>query len=866
MSENPEPLDNVVDVALGDTLGDRYLSYALSTIMSRSLPDVRDGLKPVHRRLLFAMRHLKLNPETGFKKCARVVGDVIGKYHPHGDQSVYDAMVRLAQEFAVRYPLVDGQGNFGNIDGDNAAAMRYTEARMTAVATALMEGLDQDAVDFRETYDGEEEEPVVMPANFPNLLANGATGIAVGMATNIPPHNVGEICNALLHLIKFPNASIEKIVSFINGPDFPTGGTIVESRESIVKSYETGRGSFRLRAKWEVEDIGRGMYQIVVTEIPYQVQKSRLIERIADLMFQKKLPILADVMDESSEEIRVVLEPKSRTVEPEVLMESLFRLTDLETRISLNMNVLEGGQLPRVMSLREVLQAFLDHRQVVLVRRSKYRLGKIDHRLEMLGGYLIAYLNLDEVIRIIREEDEVKKSLMATFDLSEVQAEAILNMRLRSLRKLEEMEIRKEFAELEAEKADLLALLDSEELRWQTISGEIKENRKKFGEKTELGARRSTFADAPVIDIIPVEAMIEKEPITLICSDKGWIRAMKGHVPIMATFDLSEVQAEAILNMRLRSLRKLEEMEIRKEFAELEAEKADLLALLDSEELRWQTISGEIKENRKKFGEKTELGARRSTFADAPVIDIIPVEAMIEKEPITLICSDKGWIRAMKGHVPIDDKIKYKDGDGQKFAFTAYTTDKIILVATNGRFYTMSCDKLPGGRGHGEPVRLMIDLPNEDEIVALFVHQPGKKLMLASIAGRGFMLDTDNVIASTRNGRQVMNVEEGKNKVALCTVIEDSHDHVAIIGTNRKLLIFPLDQMPQMNRGRGAILQKYKGAHMGDIISFRAEGGLSWPMKGSKTRTENDLTTWIGRRGAVGRMPPHGFPTTNCFS
>lgn len=745
MSENPEPLDNVVDVALGDTLGDRYLSYALSTIMSRSLPDVRDGLKPVHRRLLFAMRHLKLNPETGFKKCARVVGDVIGKYHPHGDQSVYDAMVRLAQEFAVRYPLVDGQGNFGNIDGDNAAAMRYTEARMTAVATALMEGLDQDAVDFRETYDGEEEEPVVMPANFPNLLANGATGIAVGMATNIPPHNVGEICNALLHLIKFPNASIEKIVSFINGPDFPTGGTIVESRESIVKSYETGRGSFRLRAKWEVEDIGRGMYQIVVTEIPYQVQKSRLIERIADLMFQKKLPILADVMDESSEEIRVVLEPKSRTVEPEVLMESLFRLTDLETRISLNMNVLEGGQLPRVMSLREVLQAFLDHRQVVLVRRSKYRLGKIDHRLEMLGGYLIAYLNLDEVIRIIREEDEVKKSLMATFDLS-------------------------------------------------------------------------------------------------------------------------EVQAEAILNMRLRSLRKLEEMEIRKEFAELEAEKADLLALLDSEELRWQTISGEIKENRKKFGEKTELGARRSTFADAPVIDIIPVEAMIEKEPITLICSDKGWIRAMKGHVPIDDKIKYKDGDGQKFAFTAYTTDKIILVATNGRFYTMSCDKLPGGRGHGEPVRLMIDLPNEDEIVALFVHQPGKKLMLASIAGRGFMLDTDNVIASTRNGRQVMNVEEGKNKVALCTVIEDSHDHVAIIGTNRKLLIFPLDQMPQMNRGRGAILQKYKGAHMGDIISFRAEGGLSWPMKGSKTRTENDLTTWIGRRGAVGRMPPHGFPTTNCFS
>ncbi|VAW01007.1 Topoisomerase IV subunit A [hydrothermal vent metagenome] len=745
MSDNPEKTDNIHDVPLGDTLGDRYLSYALSTIMSRSLPDVRDGLKPVHRRLLFAMRHLKLNPETGFKKCARVVGDVIGKYHPHGDQSVYDAMVRLAQEFAVRYPLVDGQGNFGNIDGDNAAAMRYTEARMTAIATALMEGLDQDAVDFRETYDGEEEEPVVMPANFPNLLANGAMGIAVGMATSIPPHNVGEICNALLHVIKFPNSSTEKLVSFINGPDFPTGGTIVEPRENIIKAYDTGRGSFRLRAKWEVEDIGRGMYQIVVTEIPYQVQKSKLIERIADLMFQKKLPILADVMDESAEDIRIVLEPKSRTIAPELLMESLFRLTDLETRISLNMNVLEGGKLPRVMSLREVLQAFLDHRQVVLVRRSEFRLGKIEHRLEVLGGYLIAYLNLDEVIRIIREEDEVKPCLMTSFKLS-------------------------------------------------------------------------------------------------------------------------DVQAEAILNMRLRSLRKLEEMEIRTEFSALEAEKAGLLELLASEDLRWQKISEEIREIRRKFGPKTELGARRSVFSDAPVIDVIPVEAMIEKEPITVICSEKGWVRAMKGHVAIDDKIKYKDGDKERFGFSAYTTDKIILVASNGRFYTLGCDKLPGGRGHGEPVRLMIDLSNEDKIIALFVHQPGSQLMLASVAGRGFMLEADNVIASTKNGKQVMNVEAGKNNIVVCRVIDDSHDHMAIIGTNRKMLIFPLDQMPRMNRGRGAILQKYKGAHMGDITSFNSAEGLSWPMKGGKRRTENDLTTWLGRRGAVGRMPPHGFPTTNRFS
>lgn len=737
--------DTILDAPLSDTLGDRYLSYALSTIMSRSLPDVRDGLKPVHRRLLYAMRQLKLNPDTGFKKCARVVGDVIGKYHPHGDQSVYDAMVRLSQEFAVRYPLVDGQGNFGNIDGDNAAAMRYTEARMTEVALALMEDIDKETVDFRETYDGEEEEPTVMPANFPNLLANGAMGIAVGMATSIPPHNVDELCQALLHLIKTPNAGIAKLCDYIQGPDFPTGGTVVEPRENIINAYATGRGSFRMRAKWHVEETGRGMYQIIITEIPYQVQKSRLIEKIADLIYNKKLPILGDVLDESSEDIRIVVEPKVRTVEAELLMESLYKLTDLECRFSLNMNVLEGGNMPRVMDLREVLQAFLDHRQNVLIRRSKFRLGKIDHRLEVLGGYLIAYLNLDEVIRIIREEDEVKKCLRDTFDLTDVQADAILNMRLRSLRKLEEMELKTEHTALEEEKAVLISLLDNEELRWQTIATDI----------------------------------------------RG------------------------------------------------------------------------IREN---FGKKTDLGARRTVFADAPEVTFIPLEAMIEKEPVTVICSRKGWIRAMKGHVAVDDKVKFKEGDEAKFSFHCQTTDKVLLFATNGRFYTLGADKLPGGRGHGEPVRLMIDLGNEEKIVSLTVHTPGSKLIITAETGRGFVAEADKVIASTRNGKQVMNVEDGKNKAVLALTIGDGHDHIAIVGQNRKLLIFPLDQMPEMTRGRGAILQKYKGGGLGDIISFNITEGLSWEMRGGKTRTETDLLPWTGKRGQVGRMPPHGFPSNNKFS
>lgn len=737
--------DIILDAPLSDTLGDRYLSYALSTIMSRSLPDVRDGLKPVHRRLLYAMRQLKLNPDTGFKKCARVVGDVIGKYHPHGDQSVYDAMVRLSQEFAVRYPLVDGQGNFGNIDGDNAAAMRYTEARMTDVAMALMEDIDKDTVDFRETYDGEEQEPTVMPANFPNLLANGAMGIAVGMATSIPPHNVDEVCQALLHLIKTPNARTATLVEFIQGPDFPTGGIIVEPKENIIDAYDTGRGSFRIRARWHVEDTGRGMYQIVVTEIPYQVQKSKLIEKIADLIYQKKIPILTDVMDESSEDIRIVLEPKNRSVDPDMLMESLFKMTELESRFSLNMNVLEGGKMPRVMNLREVLQAFLNHRQDVLIRRSNFRLEKISHRLEVLEGYLIAFLNLDEVIRIIREEDDVKKCLMDTFKLSDVQADAILNMRLRSLRKLEEMELKREHRDLEEEKEMLLALLKSEDLRWQQIATDV----------------------------------------------RG------------------------------------------------------------------------IREN---FGKKTDIGERRSEFADAPEAAVIPLDALIEKEPVTVICSKMGWIRAMRGHVAIDDKIKFKEGDELKFAFHCQTTDKVLLFANNGRFYTIGADKLPGGRGHGEPVRLMIDLGNDEEIVSLSKYEPGTKLIIASEIGRGFMAEADKVIASTKNGKQVMNVEDGKNKATLARTIEKDHDHIAIVGQNRKLLIFPLDQMPEMTKGRGAILQKYKGGKLGDIISFNADEGISWEMRGGKTRTETDLLPWTGKRGQVGRLPPHGFPSNNKFS
>ncbi|USG60129.1 DNA topoisomerase IV subunit A [Sneathiella marina] len=738
---SPVKPGEIVPTSLKDAISERYLAYAMSTIMSRSLPDVRDGLKPVHRRLLFAMRQLKLDPNSGFKKCARVVGDVIGKYHPHGDQSVYDALVRLAQDFAQRYTLVEGQGNFGNIDGDNAAAMRYTEARLTVVAELLLRDIDQDTVDFRPTYDGEDHEPVVLPSAFPNLLANGSAGIAVGMATSIPPHNAVEVTNALLHLIKFPNAGIDKLMEFVPGPDFPTGGELVEKPENIREAYLTGRGGFRQRATWEVEDTGRGTYQIVVTEIPYQVQKSKLIERIAELIQTKKLPFLADVRDESAEDIRLVLEPRSKNVEAEMLMQGLFRLTDLENRFSLNMNVLDASQTPRVMALRDVLQAFLDHRFEVLVRRSTHRLGKIEARLEVLDGYLIVFLNLDEVIRIIREEDHPKQSLIDTFILTDNQAEAILNMRLRSLRRLEEMELRREHDKLSLEKSELEALLGSEDLQRVAISDELKELK-----KTLLG--------------IP-----------------------------------------------------------------------------------------EISDRRTRIGEAVEMPE-------------IPLEAMIEKESITVICSAKGWIRAIKGHVEQGGSEKYKDGDKERFWITTETTDKLVLFATNGRFYTIGCDKLPRGRGHGEPVRLMVDLGNDQDIVSLFVHKPDRKLLVASNDGRGFIVDENGVIAQTRNGKQTLNVS-GDNEAAFCTEVVG--DSVAVIGENRKLNCFAIEELAEMSRGRGVTLQRYKDGGLSDIKTFNKIDGLSWK-SGERTRTEQDLTGWYTRRGNAGRLAPRGFNKNNRFS
>jgi topoisomerase-4 subunit A len=729
-------------IGLAEALSERYLAYAMSTIVSRSLPDVRDGLKPVHRRLLFAMQQLKLDPSGGFKKCARVVGDVIGKYHPHGDVAVYDAMVRLAQDFAVRYPLVEGQGNFGNIDGDNAAAMRYTEAKLTEVASALMSGLDEDSVDFRPTYDGTEEEPVVMPAAFPNLLANGSSGIAVGMATNIPPHNAGEICDALAHLIANPDCGIDALVNVMPGPDFPTGGLLVEGRESILETYRTGRGSFRLRATWEVEKLNHGLYQIVLTEIPYQVQKSKLIEKIAELLEAKKLPLLADVRDESTHEVRVVLEPKNRTIEAEMLMEQLFRQTDLEIRFSLNMNVLDAESVPRVMNLKEVLRAFLDHRHVVLVRRSNYRLGKIEKRLEVLEGYLKAYLNLDEVIRIIREEDEPKACLMRTFDLTDNQAEAILNMRLRSLRRLEEMEIKGEHNKLSAERKGLLALLADEGKRWTTIGAEI-----------------------------------------------------------------AEVKA--------------------------------------------------------KFGQPDALGKRRTLLGDAPSAVVVPIEAFIEREDITVILSEKGWIRAVKGHAETPDDLKFKDGDGLKFSLHSNTVDKLLIFASNGRFYTIGGDKLPRGRGHGEPLRLMVDLPNDAEVVTVMTYRAGQRLLVAANTGRGFLVKTEEVVAQTRAGKQILNTGDGET-ATFCIPVEG--DAVAVMGQNRKLIIFMVDEIPEMTRGRGVMLQKYRDGGAADIKVFTLKDGLTYRLRNAdKTRTETNLLLWQGKRATVGRTPPQGFRLDNKF-
>lgn len=730
--------ETIRDVAFTDSLSEKYLAYALSTIMSRSLPDVRDGLKPVHRRLLFAMRQLKLDPSSGYKKCARVVGDVIGKYHPHGDQSVYDAMVRLAQDFSVRYPLVDGQGNFGNVDGDNPAAMRYTEARLTEFARILMDGLDEDAVDYRETYDGEESEPVVFPGGFPNLLANGASGIAVGMATSIPPHNLAELCEAMILLIDKPHCSHDALMGRVPGPDFPTGGIIVDTAETLAQAYETGRGSIRVRARWEKEDTGRGTYQIVVTEIPFQVGKSKLIEKIADLINARKIPILADVRDESTEDVRIVLEPKSKNVDADILMEGLFRLTDLESRFSLNMNVLDGGRVPRVMGLRDALTAFIDHQITVLVRRKRFRLGKIEQRLEILGGYLIAYLNLDEVIRIIREEDHPKQELMKTFELSDVQAEAILNMRLRSLRKLEEMELRQEDKDLKAERKDIKALLADPE------------------------AQRMTVRD-------------------------------------------------------------------------------DFAALAE------------------RFGKTTDIGRRRTGFGTAPDGEPLPMEAMIEREPVTVVCSQKGWIRALKGHNTAAEDLKFKDGDGLKFMVPAQTTDKLLLFASDGRFFTLSVDKLPGGRGHGEPVRLMIDLDQGVDIIAMFVQRSGLKLVLASTAGRGFLVDAQKVEASTRGGKAVMSVS-GSDRAL--TAIEAVGDHLAVSIKNKKLLIFPLSELSELSRGQGVQLIKSKDGPISDVAVFALADGLSWPMggDGGRTRTQTDLEPWLGKRAQAGKAPPRGFP------
>ncbi|MGA7676731.1 MAG: DNA topoisomerase IV subunit A [Rhizomicrobium sp.] len=739
--------DDIRPEPLKDALSERYLAYALSTITQRALPDARDGLKPVHRRLLHAMRLLGLNPAAGFKKCARVVGDVIGKYHPHGDQAVYDALVRLAQDFAVRYPLVEGQGNFGNVDGDNAAAMRYTESRLTEVAQALLEGLDEDAVDFRNTYDGVEEEPVVLPAAFPNLLANGSNGIAVGMATSIPPHNLGELCAATIALIENPNTRDATLLKYVKGPDFPTGGTIVEDAEAIAEAYRTGRGSFRVRARWHKEDGARGMYELVVDQIPYQVQKAKLIERIAELIEQKKVPLLDDVHDESAEDIRIVLTPKSRVVEPELLMEQLFRQTDLESRIPLNMNVLDKGLVPRVMSLKEALQAFVDHRREVLERRSNHRLEKIATRLEVLEGYLAVFLNLDKVIKIIRSEDEPKPVLMKAFKLTENQAEAILNMRLRSLRKLEEMGIRAEHDALIKEQKELKKLLGSDKQKSERLIAEMKAIDAKFGLKTALGKRRTQIAEAKTV--------------------------------------------------------------------------AKLQAIAE---------------------------------------EVVTIESAVEREPITVVCSQKGWLRAFKGHQEPSDAIKYREGDRSRFWIHAETTDKLMMFSTDGRFFTLECSKLPGGRGNGEAIRSFIDLPPETDLVEMFAHREGRKLLLAATTGHGFVTNEDEAVAMTKAGKRVMNVKM-PGEAAVCRFVEG--DSVAVIGENHKLVIFPLSEVPELARGQGVYLQRYKDGGLLDATAFTWKDGLR--DENGRTFTPSELKDWKGARAQAGRLPPRGWAKSGKF-
>jgi topoisomerase-4 subunit A len=737
----------VVPIDLTVALEERYLAYALSTIMGRALPDVRDGMKPVHRRILHAMRLLRLNPDAAFAKCARIVGDVMGKYHPHGDASIYDALVRLSQDFAVRYPLVDGQGNFGNIDGDNPAAMRYTEARMTRAATALLDGITEDAVDFRATYNEEDEEPIVLPGGFPNLLANGAAGIAVGMATNIPPHNVDELCEGALHLIKHPNASFEKLAEFIPGPDFPTGGVCVESAESMLTAYRTGRGGFRTRARWEKEDLGRGQWQIVVTEIPYQVQKSKLIEKTAELLLARKLPLLADIRDESAEDIRLVLEPKSRSVEPDLLMEQLFRATELENRFPLNMNVLDGGRVPKVMDLRAVLRAWLEHRKDVLQRRSSHRLAVIEKRLEVLGGYLVAYLNIDEVIRIIRFEDHPKEALIKRFEITDVQAEAILNLRLRRLHKLEEVEIRAENDALSEEKAGIEALLADEDKQWKTIAWEVGETRKLFGKNTEIGARRTTFAQA------------------------------------------AEVDMEAV------------------------------------------------------------------------------AQAAIEREPVTVVISQKGWLRALKGHSIDPATLTFKEDDRLKQAIPAQTTDRLLLLSTSGRAYTLPVDRLPGGRGHGEPLRILVEMESDADLVAGFVHVPDGKRLIASTLGNGFIVPESELLSNQKKGKQLLNVTSPAEAL-ICVAVPEGATHLASVGENRKMLVFPLSQMPEMARGKGVRIQKFKDGGIKDVSLFTMEEGLTWTDSAAREhrRTAEELTEYMGERAQAGRMVPKGFPRNGRFA
>jgi topoisomerase-4 subunit A len=732
----------IVDEHIDDALSSRYLAYALSTITQRALPDVRDGLKPVHRRILYAMRQLKLNPENAYKKSARIVGDVMGQYHPHGDASIYDALVKLSQSFSTRYPLVDGQGNFGNIDGDSPAAMRYTEAKMTSAGVALLDGLDENSVNFSSTYNEEDEEPDVLPAGFPNLLANGSHGIAVGMATSIPPHNVSEICSAALHLIKTPNARVSTLMEYIKGPDLPTGGIIVETKESMLEAYKTGKGGFKVRSKWSTEDLGRGMYQIVVTEIPYQVQKSRLIEKLAEVIESKKAPWLEDVRDESTEDVRIVLEPKSKNIDPNLLMESLFKVTELESRTSLNMNVLDSTRTPRVMDLKEVIQSYLDHLREVLIRRSKQRLEKIYNRLEVLDGYMKAFLNLDEVIRIIRYEDKPKVELINVFQLSDRQADAILNMRLRALNKLQEIEISNENNLLISEKETIETLLSSPDAQWGRISDQVKAIKSEYNIKTLLGARRTSFASLPEIKV-----------------------------------DLSR--------------------------------------------------------------------------------------AFIQKEPVTVVMSQKGWIRALKGHGHDASAIKYKDEDKEGFVLTCVTTDKLIIFASNGKFYTIGADKLPGGRGNGDPIRLLIDLENDHEPVGMFVHNPDRNLLVASSEGYGFKVKESDVVASTKGGRKTLNVS-GNSEAIRC--VEIVGEKIATIGENRKILIFNIDELPEMTRGKGVRLQKFKDGGLADLTTFKDIEGLSFIDSAGRTNAVTDWTILQGKRAGAGRLAPRGFSRQGLFS